>query len=126
MSKYFPKPKALGGNVKVDLKNATGVDTSDFPKKFDFASLKSKLDKLDMGKLETTPVDLSKLNNKVENDVLKKTEYDELVIKFNAIHTADNSNLVNKTDYDTKIGDIEKNIYDQKHDEYITTQELID
>ena len=44
MSEYFPKPKSLGENLKVeldlsnyatkaDLKNATGVDTSDFAKK---------------------------------------------------------------------------------------------
>ena len=44
MSEYFPKPKSLGANVKVeldlskyttkaDLKNVTGVDTSDFAKK---------------------------------------------------------------------------------------------
>ena len=43
MSEYFQKPKSLEANVKVeldlsnyatkaDLKNATGVDTSDFPK----------------------------------------------------------------------------------------------
>ena len=42
-------------------------------------SLKSKVDKLDIGKLETTPVDLSKLSNVVQNDVVKKNEYDELV-----------------------------------------------
>ena len=41
MSQYFPKPESLGANVKVeldlsnygtkpDLKNAAGVDTSDF------------------------------------------------------------------------------------------------
>ena len=41
MSEYFPKPRYLGANVKVeldlsnyttkaDLKNAAGVDTSDF------------------------------------------------------------------------------------------------
>ena len=44
MSDYFPNSKSLGTNVKVkldlriyatkvDLKNATGVDTLDFPKK---------------------------------------------------------------------------------------------
>ena len=44
MSKCFPKSKSVGVNVKVeldlsnyatraDLKNATGVDTSDFAKK---------------------------------------------------------------------------------------------
>ena len=45
MSEYFLKPKSLGGRMKVvldlsnyatkaDLKNATGVDTLDFAKKF--------------------------------------------------------------------------------------------
>ena len=44
MSEYFPKPKSLIANVKVELhlsnyatkadfKNATGIDTSDFAKK---------------------------------------------------------------------------------------------
>ena len=44
MSEYFPKPNFLGANVKVeldlsnyatktDLKNATGLDTSDFTKR---------------------------------------------------------------------------------------------
>ena len=42
-------------------------------------SLKSKVDKLDIEKLETAPVDLSKLSNVVQNDVVKKNEYDELV-----------------------------------------------
>ena len=34
--------------------------------------MKSKVDKLDIGRLETTPVELSKLNNAVKNDVVKK------------------------------------------------------
>ena len=61
MSEYFPKPKSFGGKVKVksdlsnyptkaDLKNATGVDTSDFTKKNDLANLKSDVDKLDLTK----------------------------------------------------------------------------
>ena len=44
--------------------------------------MKSKVDKLGIGKLETTPVDLSKLSNVVKNDVVKKTEYNELVKKL--------------------------------------------
>ena len=40
--------------------------------------MKSKVDKLDIGKLERTSVDLSKLSNVVRNDVVKKTEYNEL------------------------------------------------
>ena len=41
--------------------------------------MKSKVDKLEIGKLETTPVDLSKLSNVVKNDVVRKTEYHKLV-----------------------------------------------
>ena len=48
--------------IKTDLKNATGVDTLTFAKKVDLAGLKSEIPKLDIGKLEATPVDLSKLN----------------------------------------------------------------
>ena len=34
--------------------------------------LKHKIDKLDIGKLEMTPVDLSKLSNILTNDIVKK------------------------------------------------------
>ena len=53
-------------------------------------------DKIDIVKLETTPVDLSKLSNVVKNDVVKKTEYNELVKNVNNINTTDTSNLVSK------------------------------
>ena len=43
----------------------------------------------DIGKLETTPVDLSKLSNVVKNEVVEQTVYDELLKKFNAIQTTD-------------------------------------
>ena len=72
MSYYFLKPRAFGGNVKVelglsnyatkaDLKKATGLDTSDFGKKADLANLRSEFDKLDIDELKITAVDLSKL-----------------------------------------------------------------
>ena len=61
------------------------------------------MDKLDIGKLETTSVDLNKLSNAVNNDVIKKTENDELVKKVNNINTTDTSNLVKKTGYNTKF-----------------------
>ena len=59
MIEYFPKPKYLGANGKVeldfsnyatkaDLTNATGVDKSDFAKKTDLANLKSDVDKWDI------------------------------------------------------------------------------
>ena len=41
--------------------------------------------KLFIAKLETTPVDFSKLSDLVKNKVVKKTEHDELVKNVNAI-----------------------------------------
>ena len=132
--------------TKADLKNAAGVDTSKFAKEVDLTSFqfdvrkldidklknvpgnsryfKSNLDKWDIGKLETTPVDLSKLTNIVKIDVVKKTEYDELVKNFNAIQTTDNSNSVKKTYCNTEKNEMEKKNTDYDHDKYITTQEV--
>ena len=87
-------------------------------------SLKSKVDKLDIGKLQTTPVDLSKPSNAVKNDVVKKTEYNELIKKVNSFITTGSSNLVKKTDLNTKIREIENKINDHDHAKYITTQEF--
>ena len=42
-------------------------------------NLKSKVDKLDVDKLVIVPVDLSKLSDVGKNDVVEKTEYNELV-----------------------------------------------
>ena len=49
--------------TKPDLKDATGVDTSKFAKKVDFASLKSKVYKLDINKLERLPTSLNSLKS---------------------------------------------------------------
>ena len=76
-------------------------------KKDELASLKSKVDKLHIGKLKTTSAHLSWLNNVVEKNV-NQTEYNELVKKVNAIQTTDTGNLVKKSDYNTKIEKIEK------------------
>ena len=48
------------------LKNATGIDTSDFAKKTDLTNLKSDVDKLDIDKLKNIPNILSNLKNKVD------------------------------------------------------------
>ena len=83
MSQYFPKPyEPFGGdiNVKVDLSNyatkadvkkISQVDTLSFALKRNLASLKTEVDKLDIGKLTTVPIDLSKLSDIVKNDVVK-------------------------------------------------------
>ena len=74
--------------TKTDLKEATGIDTSNLAAKSDLASLKAETDKIDVGKLKAVPVDLSKLSNVANNDVVKKTVYDKLVAKVNAIDTS--------------------------------------
>ena len=55
--------------TNVDLKNATSNDTSKFAKMVDLTSLNLEFDKLDIDKLETTPVDLNKVS-----DAVKKTK----------------------------------------------------
>ena len=68
--------------TKLDLKNATGVDTSKLAAKSDLASLKTEVGKIDVDKLKTVPTDLCKLSNVVKNEVVKKAVYDKLIFKF--------------------------------------------
>ena len=110
INQYFPKPyKNFRGNINVkvdlsnyaaksDLKNATGVDTSKLAEKFDLASLKAEIDKINIDKLKTVPVDLSNLSNAVNSEVVKKFASDKLVAKVNNIAT---SGFVLNTEYDT-------------------------
>ena len=55
--------------IKKPIRN---VHTSNVAKKVDLASSKSKIDKLDIAKLETTPADLSKLSDVVKTKLLKR------------------------------------------------------
>ena len=79
--------------------------------------MKSKVNKIDTGKLKTG--DLKKLKM-LRKEMLLKTVYDHLVTTVNAINT---SELVLKTDYNTKIKEIEAKI-PPDHDKYITTPEF--
>ena len=84
ISQNFPKPYRTSRRdinvkvglsnyaTKVDLKNATGVDTFQLASKSDSASLKAEVDKIDVDKLKPVPADLSKLSNVVNNEVVKK------------------------------------------------------
>ena len=98
MSQSFPPYRSSGGNIKVeldlssyatkaDLENVAHVDASSFALKQNLANLKSEVDKIDFDKLKTFPVDLNKLSNVVNNDVVKKTVYDRLATKANNIDT---------------------------------------
>ena len=121
MGQYFPKPlEPFGGDInvkvdlsnyatKADLKSAAWIDITDFLLKSNLASLESEVDKIDAGKLKSLPVDLSKLGNVVNNDVVKKNVYDKLVAKINNI---DSSGFVLKTKYQIDKSDLEKKISD--------------
>ena len=74
--------------TKADIKNISHVDTSSFALKSNLASLKTEVDELDIDKLVPAPVDLSKLNDVVKNDVVKKTVYDKLAAKVNNTDTS--------------------------------------
>ena len=50
-----------------------------FASKTNLAALKTELDKIDIGKLKTTAIDLAKLSNVVKNEVVKKTDYNAKV-----------------------------------------------
>ena len=54
------------------LKMQQKVDTSKLVVNFDLASIKTKIDKIDIGKLKDVFVDLGKLSNVVNNAVVKK------------------------------------------------------
>ena len=88
-SQYFP-PYGSTNNIKVeldlanyatkdDVKNITHVDLSSYATKTNLAALKSEIDKIDTDKLKTVPTDLSKLSNVVKNDVVNKTDYNTKV-----------------------------------------------
>ena len=128
MSKYFPPYNNSSEKIKVeldlsnyatkkDIKDITHVDTSSYALKTNLVNLKTEVDKIVTDKLKTVPDDLAKLSNVVKNDVVKKTEYNTLKNKVDAIDTsgfvsrtkftADTNALVDKIDkVEKKISDI--------------------
>ena len=110
-SQYFPPCRGHIADVKVrldltnyatktDLKHVTHVDTSGFALKTNLANLKTEVDKLDIDKLKVVPVDLAKLTKEVQEDSIKKTEYNSLKTKVDGIDTDD---FVKKTKCDSEI-----------------------
>ena len=121
MRQYFLQLfKSFGGNInvkvdlssyatKTDLKHVTLVDTSTFALQKDLPIWKTEVDDLDIDKLVPVPVDLSKLSNVVEDNVVKKAVYDKLVSKVNNIDT---SKFVLKTKYQADKAELEKKTFD--------------
>ena len=89
---------------------------SSYASKTNLAVLKTEVDKIDVNKLKKVPADLAKLSNVVTNDVVKKTTYNTLENKVDAIDT---SGFVTRTKFttdtnalDNKIDKVEKKIPD--------------
>ena len=143
-SQYYPPYKSSSNNIKVeldlsnyatkkDINDITHVDVSGFASKTNLAALKTEVDKIDADKLKTVPVDLAKLSNVVNNDVVKRTDYNTKVTSIESqlagltkntvdnladvtkLKAVDTSNFVSKTKFtadtntlENKIDDVEK------------------
>ena len=79
---YYPPYKSSSNNIKVeldltnyatktDLTNITRVDVINFASKTNLAALKTEVDKIDVDKLKTTPIDLDRLSNLIKMMQLK-------------------------------------------------------
>ena len=95
--------------TKTDLKRSNRNWYIKLAAKSDLSSLKAEVNKIDVDKLKTVPVDLSRLNNVVNNKVVKKAVYDKLVTKVNNI---DSNGFLLKTKYNTDKSDLEKKVSD--------------
>ena len=85
MGAYLTDYRSTTSNVKEldltkyatvkQLESITHVYTFSFALKINLASLKTEIDKLDIPKLSTLPKDVAKLCNKVANDLVKETDF---------------------------------------------------
>ena len=119
---YSPPYKSSSNNVKVeldltnyatktDLKNITHVDVSSFASKTNLAALKYEVDKIHTDKLKTAPTDLAKLTNAIENDVVKKTDYNTKVTSIEAQIAGLTKNTVDNLADITKLKAIDTNSF---------------
>ena len=122
MTQYYPPYRSSRNNIKVeldlanyatktDLNNITHVDVSSFASKTKLAALKTEVDKIDADKLKTTPADLTKLTNAIENDAVKKTDYNAKVISIEAQIAGLTKNTVDNLADITKLKAIDTNSF---------------
>ena len=122
MTQYYPPYRNSSNNVKLkidlvnyatktDLKNITHVDVSGFASKTNLAALKTEVDKIDTDKLKTTPADLAKLTNAIENDVVKKTDYNTKVNSIEAQIAGLTKNTVDNLADITRLKAIDTNSF---------------
>ena len=122
MTQYYPPYRNSSNNIKVkldlvnyatktDLKNITHVDVSSFASKTNLAALKTEVDKIDTDKLKTAPADLAKLTNDIENDVVKKTDYNAKVTSIEAEIAGLTKNTVDNLADITRLKAIDTNSF---------------
>ena len=123
---YYPPYKSSNNNVKVeldlanyatktDLKNIAHIDVISFASKTNLAALKTEVDKIDANKLKTAPTDLAKLTNAIENDVVKKTDYNTKVTSIEAQIAGLTKNTVDNLANITKLKAIDTNCFVNKN-----------
>ena len=119
---YYPPYKSSSNNIKVeldltnyatktDLNNITHVNTSSFASKTNLAALKTEVDKIDIDKLKTAPVDLAKLSNLVKNKVVKKTDYNAKVTNIEGQIARITKNMLDNLGDITKLKAIDTNSF---------------
>ena len=75
------------------------------------AELKTEVDKIDVDKLKTTPIDLAKLSNVVKNDVVKKTNYNAKVTSIEGQRAAITKNTIDNLADITKLKAVDTNSF---------------
>ena len=84
---------------------------SSFASKTNLAALKTEVDKIDAHKLKTTPIDLDRLSNLVKSDVVKKTDYNTKVTSIEAQIAGLTKNIVDNLADITKLKAIDTNSF---------------
>ena len=84
---------------------------SSFASTTNLAALKTEVDKIDTDKLKTALTDLAKLTNAIENDVVKKTDYNTKVTSIEAQIAGLTDNTVDNLDAITKLKAIDTNSF---------------
>ena len=90
---------------KLSINKLVNVSTS-------LNNLKIKVDDLDLGKLKTVPVDLKKLSDAVDNEIVKNTKFNTLKTKVNNLENKipDAITLIHINQYKTDKQNLEKKI----------------
>ena len=122
MTQYYPPYRNSSNNIKLkldlvnyatkaDLINTTHVDVISFARETNLAALKTEVDKIDADKLKTTPADLAKLTNTIENDAVKKTGYNTKVTSIEAQIAGLTKNTVDNLADITRLKAIDTNSF---------------